>query len=94
MSTVADIGVASWGNLFVCKLPEKVRLAFAECLHNLTTKRRRLEVRAKLIARCVIDEKLQRVFADNDWEAIARKPDTELAKVFKAACEINLIPTN
>jgi hypothetical protein len=92
MNTVA--GVPCWGPVFVCKLPETVRLAFIECLANLKTKRRKLEVRAKLIARCVIDDKLQRVFFDIDWEDISRKPEAELARVFAIACEINLIPMN
>jgi hypothetical protein len=91
MTTVAKINLPSWGNIFVCKLPDDVRLAISECLGKLKTRRRKLEALAKLVARCTIDENLQRVFTDDDWEALARKPETELAHVFKIACQINLI---
>src|SRR5271169_6314390 len=91
MTTVAKIDLPSWGQVFVCRLPDDVRLAIAECIGKLKTRRRKLEALAKLVARCVIDEKLQRVFMDADWEALARKPEAELAHVFKIACKVNEI---
>jgi hypothetical protein len=94
MPTIAELDLPTWGRLYVWRLPEVVRKAFAKCLGELRTKRRRREVRAKLIARCLVDANLQPVFTDNDWPAIARKPEPELAHVFKVACAINRIEVN
>jgi hypothetical protein len=93
-TTIEPVNLPSWGRVFVWKLPEVVRRAFVECLGTVTTGRYKRIVRAKLIARCVVDEKLKPVFTDTDWKALSRKPEAELAHVFKIACKVNLIPND
>lgn len=45
--------------------------------------------RARLVARCLIDEQGQRLFTDSDIEALGRKSALALMRVFEAAQKLN-----
>lgn len=48
-----------------------------------------VNIRARLVAMCVVDEKGNRMFADADVEALAKKSSMALHRVFEAARHLN-----
>ena len=46
-------------------------------------------VRAKLVARCVVDDDDTRIFVDADVEALGAKSGAALSRVFDAACRLS-----
>lgn len=49
----------------------------------------RRNVRAALVARCVVDETMVRVFADDDIEALGQKNAKALDRLFDVASDLN-----
>lgn len=90
---VVEVAVPEWGGTVrVSMMTGTERDAFES--ETVVRKGKRVEVnmvnmRARLVARTVVDEKGGRVFSDGDVEALAAKSASALNRVFEAARVLN-----
>ncbi len=84
-----DVEVPEWGGAVrVRGLTGAERDAFEQSIVETRGKNTRMNlknIRAKLVALCVVDEQGNRVFSDDDAEALGRKSAAALDRVFEAA---------
>jgi len=89
-----DVEVPEWGGTVrVRALNGRERDAFeASCMKERrdgTTEFVTRNMRAKLVALCLVDEKGQRLFGEEDIAALGKKAAKPLAQVFDAATKLN-----
>ncbi len=86
---VEEIEVREWGGLVrVRGLTGAERDAFEQSIVERQGKKARMNlrnVRAKLVALCVVDEQGNRLFTDDDVEALGRKSAAALDRIFEVA---------
>lgn len=87
------VKVPEWGGAVrVRSLTGAERDAFEASMFEGTGKKARMNsanLRARLVALCVVDEAGERLFADEDVEALGAKSAAALDRVFSAAQRLN-----
>jgi hypothetical protein len=87
------VKVAEWGGeVLVASMSGADRDAFEQSLFETVGKDRRQNLnnaRAKLVARCLVDEAGNRLFEESDIAALGRKSAKALDRVFEAAQRLN-----
>ena len=92
------VEVPEWdGSVWVQAMTGTERDAFEESILDIkktgkgqfTTSRILTNIRAKLCARCIVDEEGARVFSDADMEALGTKSAKALDRVFPVAQHLN-----
>jgi len=85
-----EVKVPEWGgSVFVKTLTATERDRFESAIYHHKTKIKIANVRARLAALAVIDEKGVRLFTPDDIVALGKKSATALDRVFQAACKLN-----
>lgn len=88
-----DVEVPEWGGTVrVGMLMGAERDAFEQGVverHGKKTQLNLTNIRARLVALCVVDEEGQRVFGEADVKALGRKSALALNRVFEVAQRIN-----
>jgi hypothetical protein len=89
-----DVPVPEWGGTVRLKaLSGRERDAYeASCMQDRGKQgmvRNLLNVRAKLVARAIVDDKGERVFADTDANALGQKSAAALDRLFEIAAEMS-----
>jgi len=87
------IPVPEWGgDVLIRALTGAERDAYEASMHQQRGKemiRNLANVRAKLVAKCAIDEDGNRLFTDQDANALGRKSAAALDRVFEACAELS-----
>lgn len=88
-----DVEVPEWGGTVrVRMLTGGERDAFEAgtiTRHGKKVEQNLVNIRARLVALCAVDEKGERLFGEGDVEALARKSAAALNRVFEAARLLN-----
>jgi len=86
-----SVSVPEWGGeVLVQTLTGTAKDAFERgCFED--NKAGKVNVRARLIAACVVDDKGNRLFTEQDIEALGRKSVKALDRVFDKASELNAV---
>lgn len=91
---VETVNVPEWGgDVFVAQLSQADIDAWeSNCVdangHPIVA-----NVKAALVARCVVDEQRQRMFNDGDVEELRKQPASAIERVFRVARRLNLVGT-
>jgi hypothetical protein len=85
------IKVPEWGvDAFVATMSGTDRDAFdADMFNRKDAKERAINFRARLVARCLVDEDGERVFAEADIEALGKRSAAALDRVYEVAAKLN-----
>jgi len=85
------VQVPEWsGEVLVRALTAAERDAFeADCLQDDQSTVDLANVRAKLVARTVVDEEGDRVFRDSDVDALGRKSGAAVNRIWRVASELS-----
>lgn len=87
------VNVAEWGGeVLVATMSGAARDAFEQSLFETVGKDRKQNLanaRAKLVARCLVDEKGERLFSDDDIKLLGGKSSKALDRVFEVAQRLN-----
>lgn len=93
---VEEVEVKEWGGLKVrvAAMSAADRDAWEIGAYEERKSAGRLQnVRAKLVARCLVDDKGERVFSDADIEALGRKSAAALDRLYDVAQRLNALST-
>ena len=88
-----DVDVPEWGGTVrVRMMTGAERDAFEAATvvrHGKKVETNLANIRARLVALCVVDEKGERLFSEADAEALGKKSGAALGRVFEAAQRLN-----
>ena len=88
-----DVDVPEWGGTVrVRMMTGAERDAFEAATvvrHGKKVETNLANIRARLVALCVVDEKGERLFSEADAEALGKKSGSALGRVFEAAQRLN-----
>lgn len=86
------VQVPEWGGeVSVSNMCGSDRDAFEESIIGSDGKPTLRDMRAKLVARCIVDESGSRIFSDEDVTALGRKSAAALDRCARVAQRLNLI---
>ena len=84
------VNVPEWGgDVIVTTLSSKVRDLWEQSMLDSDRNVDLSNAKAKLCARAIVDEKGERIFNDNDIEALGKKSASVLSRIYAVASRLN-----
>jgi hypothetical protein len=89
-SKTQEVDVPEWGGkVLVGTMSGRARDAYEKAIVSANGSLDRTNIRAKLCAACIVDEKGKLVFDEKDLDALGNKSAAALDRVFEVALKLN-----